>query len=415
MSEPRERSRVRVLVLTAPLADGHLAAARVLAEEIPRRNEHADVIVRDALPALPLPVRWLLKDAYHWQLRNAPWLFALVFAGLRRSRVLRSLSRATLSLVCSRAIARVVRANPSDVIVSTWPATTQILGCLRLRGKICIPVCATITDFAGVELWADKGVDVHLVMHESLVAGVERVAGRGSAKTVSPLVSSAFFEPRRSTDARRVLGLPAEGTVIVVSGGGWAVGDLRGAIEAALEIDDSVVVCLAGRDAERHAQLAGAFAHEPRVIVLGFTDRMSDLLASADGLVHSTGGVTCLEALVRGCPIVAYGAPSGHGPLLAKRMSALGLLRYARSSVELRAALSSLGRPAALLPRGVDAASLVLGVVPRVAARRRSRLARPMASALGGVVLLFGIMASDITYPVVAEALALPESTSIAS
>ena len=324
------RPAVRVLVLTAPVAEGHLAAARALSEGILRRNDSAAVTVCDVLPELRRPVRWLLHDAYRWQLRAAPWLFGLLFAALRCSRVLRWLARAGLSLAGSRALLRVVRRHPADVIVSTWPAATMILGCLRLRGKVRVPVCATITDFAGLELWADKGVDLHLVMHESLVPGVELVAGRDSARLVSPLVSPQFLMPRSAAEARRALGLPEEGTIVVVSGGGWAVGDLDGAVETALAIDDTSVVCLAGRDAATRVRLENAFGDDPRVTVLGFTDEMSDLLAAADVLVHSTGGVTCLEALARGCPIVAYGAPPGHAPLLAREMSALGLVAYAR-------------------------------------------------------------------------------------
>ena len=83
--------------------------------------------------------------------------------------------------------------------------------------------------------------------------------------------------------------------------------------------------------------------------VLGFIDTMSDLLAAADVLVHSTGGVTCLEALARGCPIVAYGGPSGHTPLLAREMAALGLVAHARSHEELRVALT--GTRCAAIPR----------------------------------------------------------------
>ncbi len=301
------------------------------------------------------------------------------------------------------------------MIVSTWPVATTILGCLRLRGKVRVPVCATITDFAGLELWADKGVDLHLVMHESLVPRVERVAGRGSARAVSPLVSSQFLTPRSAAEARRALGLPGEGTVVVVSGGGWAVGDLDGAVETALELDDVSVVCLAGRDAASRAQLDDAFAGEPRVTVLGFTDAMSDLLAAADVLVHSTGGVTCLEALARGCPIVAYGAPPGHAPLLAREMAALGLAR-ARSLYR-----GASGRARARRPRGprsrsreaVDAASLVLAAAPRVAVRLRARLARTRRPPRLLAVVLFALFASDATYPVVAEALALPETTSL--
>ena len=162
-------------------------------------------------------------------------------------------------------------------------------------------------------------------------------------------------------------------------------------------------------------RLERAFAGEPRVTVLGFTDTMSDLLAAADVLVHSTGGVTCLEALARGCPIVAYGAPPGHAPLLAREMAALGLVAHARSHEELRAALTvAAARPFRPLARGGDAASLVLAAAPRVAVRVRARLARTAATTTAALaVMLFALFASDATYPVVAEALALPESTSL--
>jgi hypothetical protein len=142
---------------------------------------------------------------------------------------------------------------------------------------------------------------------------------------------------------------------------------------------------------------------------------MNDLLAAADVLVHSTGGVTCLEALARGCPIVAYGAPPGHAPLLAKTMSNLGLLVYASSAAELGAALRAARRQSAPLPRGRDAATLVLGVVPRVVVRFRARLARTAAAACTLVVALFVFLASDATYPLVAEALGLPDTTSVVS
>ena len=100
---------------------------------------------------------------------------------------------------------------------------------------------------------------------------------------------------------------------------------------------------------------------------------MSDLLAAADVLVHSTGGVTCLEALARDCPVVAYGAPPGHAPLLAREMASLGLVVHARSVTELRAALLAAGGTSKVtLSRGVDAASLVLAAMPRVAVHTRA-------------------------------------------
>jgi processive 1,2-diacylglycerol beta-glucosyltransferase len=404
---------IRVLVLTAPVGEGHLAAARVLADDLVRCNPSAEVTVRDVLAELPAPLRWFLNDAYRWQLNAAPWLFALLFGTLRRSRLLRWLARGALSLAGSRSVLRLVRRDSPDIVVSTWPPATLILGSLRLRGKVRVPACATITDFAGLELWADKGVDLHLVMHESLVPGVERVAGIGSASAVSPLVAPEYHVPRASVEARRAFGLSDEEMVVVVSGGGWGVGDLAGAVSTVTELD-ATVICLAGRDPSTRERLAATFADEPRVRVVGFIDSMNDLLAAADVLVHSTGGVTCLEALARDCPVVAYGAPPGHARLLAREMDSLGLVVHARSAAELRTALLAAGsRSKVGLSLGADPASLVLGAVPRVAVRTRARFARTMASAAAATVLLFTLLASDATYPVVAEALALPESTTI--
>ena len=63
---------------------------------------------------------------------------------------------------------------------------------------------------------------------------------------------------------------------------------------------------------------------------------MPQLLAAADVLVHSTGGVTCLEAKAAGTPVVSYGLPVGHARLNTRAMATLDLLRLANNTDELR-------------------------------------------------------------------------------
>ena len=45
--------------------------------------------------------------------------------------------------------------------------------------------------------------------------------------------------------------------------------------------------------------------------MIGFTEQMSDWMAAADAMVHSTAGLTVLEAHIRGCPVVSYGFSAG--------------------------------------------------------------------------------------------------------
>jgi hypothetical protein len=206
----------------------------------------------------------------------------------------------------------------------------------------------------------------------------------------------------------------------VVSGGGWGVGDLEAAVRACLQLPAAVVICLTGRNEPLRARLTEALAGEARVRVVGFSDRMSELLAAADVLVHSTGGVTCLEALVRGCPIIAYGAPPGHAPKTARAMASLGLLQSAKSPSQLVAALGrAVAQTAAERPRlapAPTAASLVLAAKPRPqpVPVLRARLLAPAAAAtllaVGGWAFL-----SDDAYPLVARALDREPVSSIAT
>jgi UDP-N-acetylglucosamine:LPS N-acetylglucosamine transferase len=85
--------------------------------------------------------------------------------------------------------------------------------------------------------------------------------------------------------------------------------------------------------------LTRRFAGEDRVLVWGFTDRMSDLLAAADVLVHSTAGLTVLEAIMRGCRPISYGWGRAHVRVNNEAFVRFGLAEVAASRAELRASL----------------------------------------------------------------------------
>ena len=267
-------------------------------------------------------LRSLVEDGYRTQLRVAPRSYSVYYWALEHLAPMRWLTKQFLCRLGASSLRREILRRDPDVVVSTYPAITVVLSHLRRRRQIDMPTVATITDMTGLFFWAQRGIDTHLVMYDQSVRDVERIAGRGSAQVVRPLISAEFLEPRERAAARAALGLPAGGHVVVVSGGGWGVGDLEGAVGELAALRDTTVVCVAGRNEPLRERLGERFGEHANVRVLGFTDRMPDLLAAADVLVHSTGGVTCLEAMARGCPVVSYGLPVGHAKLNTKAMAA---------------------------------------------------------------------------------------------
>ncbi len=327
----------RVLILSADVGEGHAAAARALAQQIEASPEETEVTVIDGLAAMGRVLRQVVQDGYRVQLRFLPWSYSLVYWLLERVPPVRWLTRWQLRLFGARPLARRIAEYDPDVVVSTYPAVTVVLARLRRTGAVSCPTVATITDLTGLFFWAQPGIDMHLVMYGESMPSVERIAGEGSARLVRPLISAEFLEPRCPLQSRRALGLPEDGRMVVVSGGGWGVGDVEGAVRELCRVPGvSSIVCLAGRNEQLHERLSATFARESRVHVYGFTDAMPELLAAADALVHSTGGVTCLEAKATGTPVVSYGLPVGHARLNTRAMADLDLLRLANDTGELR-------------------------------------------------------------------------------
>jgi processive 1,2-diacylglycerol beta-glucosyltransferase len=327
----------RILILSADVGEGHAAAARALAQQIEDSPEQAEVTIIDGLAAMGRLLRPVVEDGYRVQLRFVPRTYTLVYWLLKHVVPIRILASRLLCTFGSRPLARRIGEHDPDVVVSTYPAVTVVLARLRRTGAVSCPTVATITDLTGLFFWAQPGIDMHLVMYGESMPSVERIAGPGSVQLVRPLISAEFLEPRSPLGARRELGLPEEGRMVVVSGGGWGVGDIAGAVREFIRVPEvSSIVCLAGRNDQLADKLCTAFAEEPRVRVYGFTDRMPELLAAADVLVHSTGGVTCLEARAAGTPVVSYGLPVGHARLNTRAMAALQLLRLANDTDELR-------------------------------------------------------------------------------
>lgn len=352
----------RVLLVSASIGEGHDLPARILARSL--GDLGAQVRVVDGLrEAGPLAQRMagastqldsglgnVLFDLGHKLVSEWP--------GTRRA------SAGLIHRVGRRGLLTAIRRERPVVVVSTYPGSSEILGRLRRAGELGVPVVSAITDLASLRYWAHPGVDLHLLTHPESAAEVRSVAGSAArAVAVHGLTDPAFRNPASPAEARRRLGLPAEGATVVVSGGGWAVGDLRGAVDGALAARAGTVVVLCGRREDVRARLRMRYADVPAVRVWGFTDRMADLLAAADVLVHSTAGLTVLEALMCGCRVISFGWGRGHIRANNRAYERFGLAAVAPTRAALGVALTAaLGSPRASpwQPELPDAGRLIL-------------------------------------------------------
>jgi processive 1,2-diacylglycerol beta-glucosyltransferase len=353
---------VRVLIISADIGEGHDAPARALRDGILERRPDAEVAIVDSMVEGGRLVRALVRDSAECVLLRLPWLFDVQYRLVARWAPSRWLAQRLATLVGRRGLLRAVREAAPDVVVCTYPAANQVLAVERLRGTLAVPLVSAITDLAALRYWAHPGCDLHLVIHPESAAEVHAIAGpQARVVHVRGLSAPGFDRPADEAAARAAFGLGPADAVVTVSGGGWGVGDLRHAIDAALAAASGVrVVALCGHNARLRATLERQFAGSDRVLALGFTDRMPDVLAASDVLVHSTAGLTVQEALVRGARVISYGWGVGHIRINNDAYRRFGLAAVVTAPRELTAAI----RGALAAPRQPD---LAYGGLPTAA------------------------------------------------
>jgi processive 1,2-diacylglycerol beta-glucosyltransferase len=335
----RRQPSGRVLILSASIGEGHDLPARLLAADIRAEAPGTEAPIVDGLAAMG---RLLETLAMKGSPLFSPWgnrLFDLEYWLIADFAPTRAFARAALYAVGRRGLLRVIEAHQPDAVVSTYPGVTEVLGSLRQRGRLEVPVVSAITDLAALRYWSHPGVDLHLVTHPESIEEVRRIAGDTRVVSVRGFSSPDFTRPRERAEARRELELPADERIVVISGGGWAVGDLVGAVDATLALPGTLAVVLCGRNERVRASMRARFRSSGRVLVLAFTEHMSDLLAAADALVHSTAGLTVLEAHIRGCPAISYGWGRAHIRANNKAFIRDGLAEVATTRSQLEAAL----------------------------------------------------------------------------
>lgn len=366
---------VRVLVLCAKVGEGHVTVARSLVRALRAREGVDAVELRTDLDVLGPRLGRFLTNGFELHLDRIGWSYDLAYRVFFERAVPRRIAHWALAVLGRGGLARTIAGFGPDLVVADYPVLSAALGQLRALGRLGVPVCSAISDPAGLYYWAHPGIDLHVLSWPESLAEVERIAGSGSAVAVRPLVDARFFSPPSRDEARATLGLPLGPPVAVVSGGGWGVGDLVGATEATLAgCTDGVVLALAGRSRRTRARLEAAFGREPRAKIVGFTERMPEMLTAADVLIHTTGGTTALEARVTGCPFINYGRAVAHVRAHARFMAEAGVAEWASDRRALALALARTLARGRREPLAIDALPNAADVVvshPRVSERGR--------------------------------------------
>jgi UDP-N-acetylglucosamine:LPS N-acetylglucosamine transferase len=216
------------------------------------------------------------------------------------------------------------------VVVSAYPIVSLALAGLRRRARLPWPCATLVTDFHPHPAWLHPDLGANLVVGEP-----------GPTQwPISPPIAAIRPDAEARQRVRAELGIPTAARVALIVGGAWGVGNLHGAARAVATEPNVHAIIVTGRN-QRLYQVLEHDVELGDATILGFTERMPELMAASDVLIQNAGGLTCLEAFGTGLPVVMFEPLPGHGEDNSRRMRHAGLVAAARNAADLRATVGS--------------------------------------------------------------------------
>ncbi len=310
-----------------------------------------------------------LKDAYLKMLDVFPTAYDYLYRWTQEPLPGSNLGSLT-ALVMKRKLLQMVEKHRPDVIVFTHPFPGCAAAALRRRRRLSLPTASVLTDFAVHRLWVHQEIDLYFVacqeMKKELVA--LNIPGDRIHVTGIPVAADFAGPPARCRPDRE----PS----VLIMGGGLGLGAIEQAITDLAAVGRRLhITALAGANEALRRRLSAAAANSPHSIeVLGFTDRIRDLMAEAALLITKPGALTCSEALATGAPLILLNPLPGQEEENAAYLVSRGAAVRAADAGDLgRVVARLLSRPD-MLAR-MRTRSLALG---------RPEAAATIAAAIGG-------------------------------
>ncbi len=349
---------MKILVLSASVGAGHLRAAEAV--ELALRELAPEAVVKniDVLQWTSKAFRRIYGQAYLDLVNKAPHVLGYFYDLLdqppgphRKSDRLRLLvERLNLGKVT-----KFLQTEAWDVVVNTHFLPAEIIAFLKRTGKMNVPQMTVTTDFETHRLWVANPCEQYCTATEEGAVYLEYwgVPAKDIRVTGIP-IHPAFSQSFDRAALLNKYGLAENSPVILQLAGGFGVGPIEKIYRNLLNIEIPLgLVVVTGRNAEAKKSLEQIeIPDRHRTRVLGFTDKIHELMALADLVVSKPGGLTTSEVLASGAAMAIVnpvpGQESRNNDFLLENKAAIKINNIATMQYKITKLLEEEGRLADL-------------------------------------------------------------------
>lgn len=332
----------KVLIMSASTGGGHNRAARAIKEELTNKSIDGitiDCEIIDSLKIVNGTMDKLISRGYEKSAKYTPKAWGGVYKLTESNLISRNeFKDNSLTSLISRKLKKLIEVKKPDLIIGTHPFPMIALSTLKKHSQLSKnnelstftesfhkyyqnldipPLITVLTDYTTHSAYIQNEIDYYIAGHEYVKElliedGIE-------AEKIKPYgipVEKSFLTNRSRETVLSELNLDPNKFTVLLMGGSFGAGSIKDTLSELISIDrDFQIIVITGRNKSLKEKLEkNLMSHEQsidkNICVLGFTDKMNDLLSAVDILVSKPGGLTTTESLLKEVPmIVPYFIP----------------------------------------------------------------------------------------------------------
>lgn len=303
----------KALIFYACYGGGHISAANSIKEYIEKNYPNIEPICIDFMDYLNKTIDKLTTTAYEEMAKKAPSLWGTVYMKSEKGPLAR-FSIDSNKLLAIKLHFLIKKYKP-DFIISTHPFSSQMCAYLKKKNKLSNVKLATImTDFAPHDQWlvGSNYMDYFFVAHQDMKKSLEE---KGILKdkvfaTGIPLSSRFFLDYNKNALLKDFNLSNNKFTILFFAGGRFGLGKkntYKILEDIARYMENVQVIAIAGKNKKMFDSFKDTikkYKRENDIKVLGFTDKVPELMHISDIVISKPGGLTTSECLACGLPMI---------------------------------------------------------------------------------------------------------------
>ena len=296
----------KVLILSAAVGAGHLRAAEAIERAFKQSGAAEEIRNIDVLNYTNPLFRRLYGKAYIDMVNTMPevlgWMYDSLDKPWQNER-----RRLALDRLNTQPLIRLLKDYQPDIAVCTHFLPAEIISWLKGKGKISFPQAIIVTDFDVHAMWLCHHFERYFVALDETKVHLEKLGIPPEKITVSGIpIDPIFAKCKDKTAMREKFGLETDKITVLVSAGGFGVGNIEHLLMALSELKTPAqILAICGRNEElkiKLEKLAVEKLNNQTVTfkLIGYTTAMDEYMSAADLIVGKPGGLTTSEALAKG-------------------------------------------------------------------------------------------------------------------